>query len=322
MTEMEESNSNSNAILKAALVLALALAGIFGYLYFNEKNSSSKQNVTINEKTQELLRTNSKLDSISTQLDSKIAEVEALGGNVEELKALKFKLEKDKKQLLNAKNFDAKQFKEFDIKIKEYEAQLLLKDGEIAKLREENAVLNNQNQILNSENTGLKSSNQELQTVKQALTDSVYKTTVENRELSEKVTLAAALRPMNYTVSAINSRGKERDGEEFKARRVDRIKLVFKLAENPLTKKENKLVYMRMMDPLGNVISDMATGSGAFSFGGKETIYTAKQIVAYTNTGQTVEFVYNRGTNYEKGIYKIELYADGFRIGQSSFTVK
>lgn len=319
---MEESNSNSNAILKAALVLALALAGIFGYLYFNEKNSSSKQNVTINEKTQELLRTNSKLDSISTQLDSKIAEVEALGGNVEELKALKFKLEKDKKQLLNAKNFDAKQFKEFDIKIKEYEAQLLLKDGEIAKLREENAVLNNQNQILNSENTGLKSSNQELQTVKQALTDSVYKTTVENRELSEKVTLAAALRPMNYTVSAINSRGKERDGEEFKARRVDRIKLVFKLAENPLTKKENKLVYMRMMDPLGNVISDMATGSGAFSFGGKETIYTAKQIVAYTNTGQTVEFVYNRGTNYEKGIYKIELYADGFRIGQSSFTVK
>ena len=127
---------------------------------------------------------------------------------------------------------------------------------------------------------------------------------------------------MNYSVSAINSRGKERDGEEFKAKRVDRVKVAFKLAENPLTKKENKTVYMRMVDPTGSVISDMATGSGAFNFGGKETIYTAKQNIMYSNSGQTVEFIYNRGSNYEKGTYKVELYADGFRIGQTSFTIK
>lgn len=316
---MEESNNSSNSIIKAGLILALAIAAIFGYLYFNEKQENSQNNVSITEKTNELLRTNTKLDSISAQLDAKIAEISALGGQVEELEALKAELQKDKKNLMSSKSFDAKSYQN---KIKSYEAMLLEKDAEIAKLREENAVLNNQNQVLNSENTGLKTTNSDLRTAKEALADSVYKTTVQNRELSEKVTLASALRPMNYAVSAINSRGKERDGEEFKARRVDRVKVSFKLAENPLTKKENKTIYMRMIDPTGNVISDMATGSGAFSFGGKETIYTAKQTILYSNSGQTIEYIYNRGANYEKGAYKIELYADGFRIGQTSFNIK
>jgi len=316
---MEESNNSSNSIIKAGLVLALVIAAIFGYLYFNEKQENSQNNVSITEKTNELLRTNTKLDSISVQLDAKIAEIAALGGQIDELEALKAELQKDKRNLMSSKSFDVKAYQ---IKIKDYEALLLEKDIEIAKLREENAVLNNQNQVLNSENTGLKTTNSDLRTAKEALADSVYKTTVQNRELSEKVTLASAMRPMNYAVSAINSRGKEREGEEFKARRVDRVKVSFKLAENPLTKKENKTIYMRMIDPTGNLVSDMATGSGAFSFGGKETIYTAKQTILYSNSGQTIEYIYNRGANYEKGAYKIELYADGFRIGQTSFNIK
>jgi hypothetical protein len=316
---MEESNNNSNSIVKAGLILSLAIGVVFGYLYFNEKQDNSQNNLTITEKTNELLRTNTKLDSIAAQLDAKISEMSALGGQVEELQAIKAELQKDKKALMSSKNFNVKEYEE---KIKNYEALLLEKDNQIAQLREENASLNNQNQVLNSENTGLKSTNTELKTAKEILTDSVYKTNLQNKELSEKVTLAAALRPMNYTIAAINSRGKERDGEEFKARKVDRVKIAFKLAENPLTKKEYKTVYMRMVDPVGNVISDMATGSGAFSFGGKETVYTAKQSILYSNSGQTVEFIYNRGINYEKGVYKIELYADGFRVGQTNFTIK
>jgi len=76
------------------------------------------------------------LDSISAQLDAKIAEISALGGQVEELEALKAALQKDKKALMSSKSFDAK---EYQNKIKSYEAMLLEKDAEIAKLKEENA---------------------------------------------------------------------------------------------------------------------------------------------------------------------------------------
>jgi predicted nuclease with TOPRIM domain len=317
--EQSERSNNSNTVVKAGLILAIALASIFGYLYFDSKQELSQKNVDITEKTRELLATNSKLDSISSELDKKIAEVTALGGEVEGLQALKAQLDRDKKQLMNSKNIS---LKEFQNKIKGYEVMLLEKDAEIAKLREENAVLNNQNQALNSENSSLKTVNSDLQTTKTALTDSVYSYSVKNKELAEKVTLAAALKPMNISVTAINSRGRERDGEAFKARRVDKVKVNFKLAENPLTRKENKTIYLRMVDPAGNVISDMATGSGAFNFGGKETIYTAKQTVAYSNTGQTVEYTYSKGSNYPKGTYQIELYSENFRIGQSSFIIK
>ncbi|MFD2522024.1 hypothetical protein [Emticicia soli] len=309
----------SNTAMTAGLVLACALAALFGFLYFNARQDIDSRNVDISQKTKELLLTNSKLDSIAVQLDAKIAEVQALGGQVEDLQALKTQLEQDKKNLVNSKSVSIKQY---ESKIKNYESALTEKDAEIAKLREENSVLTTQNQVLGEENTTLKSENTGLKTDKQALSDSVYNVGVKNRELSEKVTLAAALKAMNVNVNAINSRGKERDGGEYKAKRVDKVKISFKLAENALTKREDKVIYLRLLDPKGNVISDMATGSGTFTFGGNETVYTSKQTVMYDNSGQNVDFVYSRGSAYEKGKYTIELYSEGFSIGRGSFDVK
>ena len=309
----------SNTAMTAGLVLACALAALFGFLYFNARQDIDSKTVDISQKTKELLLTNSKLDSIAVQLDAKIAEVQALGGQVEDLQALKVQLEQDKKNLINSKNVSLKQY---ESKIKNYETALTEKDTEIAKLREENSELTTQNQTLGSENTNLKTENTGLKTDKQALSDSVYSTTVKNRELTEKVTLAAALKAMNVNVNAINSRGKERDGGEYKAKRVDKVRISFKLAENPLTKKEDKVIYLRLLDPKGNVISDNATGSGTFTFGGNETVYTSKQTVMYENSGQNVDFVYSRGSSYEKGKYTVELYSEGFSIGRGTFDVR
>ncbi|MFN3850945.1 MAG: hypothetical protein ACK4NY_16035 [Spirosomataceae bacterium] len=317
MEQMQERRSNT--AVKAGLVLTSALSVLLGYLYFNSRQEIDQKNVDITSKTKELLLTNTKLDSISTQLDAKIAELQSMGQQVDDLLAVKAQLEQDKKSLINSKNVS---IRDYENKIKGYEATLTQKDAEIAKLREENAVLATQNKTLTTERDNLATENTGLRTDKQALSDSVYSTTVKNRELTEKVTLAAALKAMNVTVNAVNSRGKERDGGEYKAKRVDKIKISFKLAENPLTKKEDKVIYMRLLDPQGNVISDMATGSGAFMFGGKETVYTAKQSVFYDNSGQNVDFIYSRGAPYAKGKYTIELYSEGFSVGRGTFDVK
>ncbi|GGD73607.1 hypothetical protein GCM10011514_42130 [Emticicia aquatilis] len=317
MENMQERKSNT--AMTAGLVLACALAALFGFLYFNARQDIEAKNVDISSKTKELLLTNTKLDSISAELDKKIAEVTSLGGQVADLEALKAQLEQDKKNLVNSKNVS---IRDFESKIKGYEAALTAKDVEIAKLREENAQLTTEVKTLGAENTNLKTDVSTLKSDKQALADSVYATTVKNKELAEKVTLAAALKAMNVSVNAINSRGKEREGGEYKAKRVEKVKISFKLAENPLTKRENKVIYMRMLDPQGNCISDMATGSGAFTYGGKEMVYTAKQSVMYDNSGQNVDFIYSRGANYSKGKYNIELYSEGFSIGRGTFEVK
>lgn len=316
---MEQNQGSSNTLIKVLLALAIAAAAIFGYLYMNTKTELTDRNVDVTEKTKELLMANTKLDSISTQLDARIAEVTALGGQVEELEALKAQLDKDKKRLIYSKNVSLKEYQE---KIAGYEQMLVSKDGEIAELREANSQLADQNMNLSNTVTSLETEKEELVNTKKVLSDSVYAYSAKNRELSDKVSLASALKPMNYRVTAINSRGRERDGPEFKSKRVEKVKISFSLAENPLTAKENKVVYMRMLDPAGTVISDMATGSGAFNFGGKETVYTAKQTIRFTNTGQTVDFIYDRGAEYESGEYTAELYSEGYKLGKTSFTVK
>jgi predicted nuclease with TOPRIM domain len=317
MENMHERKSNT--AMTAGLVLACALAALFGFLYFDARKDIDSKIVDISKNTKELLLTNTKLDSISAELDKKIAEITSLGGKVADLEALKAQLEKDKRNLVNSKSVS---IRDFESKIMGYEAALSAKDVEIAKLREENAQLTTEVKTLGSENSNLKTDVSTLKTDKQALADSVYATTVKNKELAEKVTLAAALKAMNVSVNAINSRGKEREGGEYKAKRVEKVKISFKLSENPLTKRENKVIYMRMLDPQGNCISDMATGSGAFNYGGKEMIYTAKQSVTYDNSGQNVDFIYSRGSNYSKGKYNIELYSEGFSIGRGIFEVR
>jgi type II secretory pathway pseudopilin PulG len=300
----------------AALVIMAGLIALLGYLYYQERQKNSIKETQLAAKTRDLITTSTRLDSISAQLDEKIAEIRLLGGNVEELNQVRAQLEADKKALTNASQA---QLREYEGKIKSYVALLAQKDSEIAKLREENVVLTGQNQQLSQENTTLRT---DLQGTRQAYADSVNSERVRNRELAEKVTIASALKAENINVYAISPKGKERDGGEYRAKRVDRVRISFALADNPLTQQDNKEIFLRLLDPDGAVISDMATGSGAFVHQGKETIYTAKQQVQYTNSHQTVDFVYSRGTPYRKGRHTVELYAEGFKIGQGTFEVK
>ncbi|GAA4401612.1 hypothetical protein GCM10023187_15950 [Nibrella viscosa] len=308
----ERRNSSRNYLIAALLILA-TLNVLLLYFYYQERQTNKTQEATIAAKTEEVLLTKTKLDSISLQLDAKIAEIQRLGGNVDSLLRVKEQLEVDKRELRNVNTFNLRKYEQ---KIRSYEGLLVQKDREIVRLKKENSLLTQQNEVLTQENTGLR-------TERQALSDSVSVYSVKNRELAEKVTIASALRAENVSVNAINSRGKERDGGSYKARRIDKVKVSFRLAENPLTQQNEKDIYMRIIDPNGAVLADMATGSGEFNAVGKDMIYTARQRIQFDNSRQEVSFVYGRGgQRFNEGRYVIELYSEGFKIGEGEFTVK
>ena len=109
------------------------LAGVSGYLYFDQKKVAENQEVTISERVEELSTTRVKLDSISTALDAKIAEVQKLGGDVTELEKMKVQLEGDRASLRKGNRIS---IAKYDAKIKQYEAFLIEKDTLIANQRE------------------------------------------------------------------------------------------------------------------------------------------------------------------------------------------
>ncbi len=290
--------NNTKAIIIAFIIIIAAVVGIKFYLDEASKNE---------ELQTELKTTYTELDNISQQLDQKIAEIESLGGDVTELELIRKNLEDEKEDLRKSNNWAANQIKKYKDKVGGYEELLNLQDEKIKKLEEINE------QLL-SENTNLK-------TEKNVLNDSIYQLRTRREELADKVATASRLKAENIKVMAVNSRGKERE-DEFRPRHIDKIKVTFNLAENNVAQPEGKNIILRIINPQGQELFDVNTGSGSFMRDGKEMFYTAKQEILFDNTQQRLSFLYTRGEDYEEGVYKVELYADDYVIGKTQFIVK
>lgn len=317
---MSNPSENQNSAPWILVGLLALVAGIFGYLFFQQKGDLALQETEIVSKAREIAFTKTKLDSVSRVLDEKIAEISKLGGNITELEAVKVKLEADVAQFRRNGGADNKKYL---AKIKSYEKFLEEKDTEIASLKEENERLMASNETLNNEIGVLNEDRANLQRRQQELSDTVSIFDQQNRVLTEKVNLASALKAENVNVTAINSRGKEKDREAYKAKRVDKIKVAFKLAENPLTKQEQKEIYLRVLDPEGAILSDQAISGGDFTtVAGENSKYSAREVVSYTGGNEKVEMVYDYSNQFRPGKYNIELFAEGYKIGNTNFVIR
>lgn len=311
---------NSNNTSKIALIVLAVITAVLGVLYYRSNDLATTQAKTIEEKATELANTRIKLDSISTQLDNKIAEIKSLGGQVEDLEALKVQLEQDKNAL---KKVNHATIESYTAKIKEYDLVLSQKDAEIVEIKRQNGILTEDNKVLSTKNETLNSENSGLKTQNQSLNDSINQVALKNKELARKVSIGAALKAQNIKVTTVKANGKEEEKSRFNGKKIEKLKVSFILAQNPITKLENKLIYLRILDGEGAIVSDEAAGSGKFNVDGKEMVYTNKQLANYSNDNQKVDILYHRGgTVYKGGKYSVELYSEGFKIGTGSFEVK
>lgn len=280
-----------------ALLVALGATIFFVFL----------QGEKIEKKDTELMSTYVRLDSITDELQGKINEIERLGGDISELTKAREELEAEKENLLKNKDYSDKQMKDLKNRLEGYRELLVMKDSEIQQLKEIN-------QQLVTENVDLK-------TEKNQLTETLKEVEKNTEKLSEKVKVASRLEAENLTVYAVASGGKEREGE-FRSRQIDQLKVEFNIAKNDVAPIEGKQILIRITDENGNVIFDVAKGSGTFMLDGQETFYTAKQEILFDNSEQKLTFVYNKGSEYERGTYRMEVFTDGYSMGSTTFRVK
>ncbi|GJM30981.1 MAG: hypothetical protein DHS20C17_36160 [Cyclobacteriaceae bacterium] len=125
----------------------------------------------------------------------------------------------------------------------------------------------------------------------------------------------------NIKISAVNKRGREKE-DEFKNRQIESLKVGFNLAENSVAPIEGKDIRIRIIEPEGNVLFDVARGSGTFMIRGREEFYTSTQDILFDNTRQQITFLYEKGSDFILGDHTVEIYADEDLIGSKSFTVK
>ncbi len=144
----------------------------------------------------------------------------------------------------------------------------------------------------------------------------------QNQDLDSKVKVASALKMGAASVVAykIKSSGKEVD--VTRASPAKKIKINFTVASNTLADKSLHDIYVRVIDPTGNLITD-PKDAGTFSSDGQDLQYTYKTSIDFKDDGTTytIDWV-NPALPFQKGSYTVLLYSDGSAMGKTSFTLK
>jgi myosin heavy subunit len=297
----EPKKNNKAAVVIALLSIIIIIQGVKIYLDYQEKAVIRQEKAVVEE---ELGTTMQRLTEIRAELDSKIKEIEKLGGDAKELLKAKTEVEAE---LKSVRKRNDKAIRELKDKVEGYEELLKLKDEEIEKLK-----------VVNKE---LYSENRNLKTKQNVLNDSLNKLGQTKTELANKVALASQLKAENVSVMAVNGKGKERESP-FRNRQIEKLKVEFNIAENKVAPIEGKKVLIRVNDENGKTIFDVARGSGTFIFEGKEEFFTAAQEILFDNTRQKLTFLYEKGSEYVPGSYTVEIFTDGYKMGTVSFVVK
>jgi cell division protein ZapB len=293
--------NNKAAIIIALMAIVIIIQAIKIYLDSQEKQEVIAQ-VTSTE--QELASTMQRLDEIRAELNLKIAEVEKLGGDVADLQAAKTEIDNE---LRRNKRATGKEIKALKDRVEGYELLLKNKDEEIEQLK--------------SVNKELLTENKTLKTQKNVLGDSINRLSETKKELATKVAIASQLKAENVRIVALNDRNKERESP-FKPKQINKLKIDFNIAENSVAPIEGKKIMIRVIDENGQVIFDVARGSGTFIFNGKEEFYTASQEILYDNTKQRLTYLYDKGSEYASGNYILEIYTDDYMMGRGEFAVR
>lgn len=298
-----------------------ALGGILAllaYLFIGSRNETLEVQKLLTTKVEQFAATKQKLDSISTVLDNKIVEVRRLGGSVAELQRIKRQLENDRKILKYDLAFSTQKY---NLKIRDYQNFLALNEVDIRKLRTENGSLLSQARALEQEKLTILSENEGLKHEKAALAQTVVTYSILNADLKDKVQLASTMKAVNVDVIALAANGKERRGGTYKASRIDRLKISFILPSNPIARPADKDIYVRILDANGAVLSESGIG-GVLWYEGAEIGYSTRQTIAFDNNDQRVDVLFGREAPYKPGTYTVELYTEGYKIGNARFQVK
>jgi DNA repair ATPase RecN len=145
---------------------------------------------------------------------------------------------------------------------------------------------------------------------------------MDNARLSNKVAIGAKLITQGMQVIGVKLRSNGKEKETQKASQTEQIKVSFTIAENFVSDKGSKEIYLKIIGPDGATVYNQSAGSGTFMFQNEESLYSTKKTIEFNQVAQQVSLYWNTGNPLLKGKYRAEIYCEGFKIGQSDFELK
>lgn len=136
------------------------------------------------------------------------------------------------------------------------------------------------------------------------------------------IDIGSTLHASNFSILGINEKSNGSEKETTTAKRVDKLRISFDLDENRITQTGVKNIYICITAPDGTPIG-AAVPARFTTRDGTEKLYTQKLDVNYTQgQRQTLSFDWKQGSTFTTGDYRIEIYNNGFKIGEGVRTLK
>lgn len=313
-TPQSESNQPQNRGNKNLLIgiLVAGLLGTWGYLLW-DKNKSGEQIQVAQTQSENYM---SQRDSLKLAYDEAELRLDSITGANNNLQGDKSTLQKqieankaEIKRILNDKNATAAD-------LKRAQSMISNLNGQIASLEAEVSRLTGENQELTANNTQLTSE-------KQVLEQNLQTSSSEKEALAQTVDVGSTFSASNIQITPVNEKKNGKEKTTSTAKRVDKLVVSFEV-ENRIARSGPADMYIMVTAPDGKVVTDAANlGSGTLTTradGEKE--FTTKVPIEYEQgTRKPVQFPI-RQADFQRGDYKIEVYHNGFKIGEGVRTLK
>lgn len=305
-----QKNKNSKNIVIG--VLAAGLLGTWGYLLYDKNKAGEK----ISQQQTQISTLDSAKTAIQLEFDNALARLDSVTGSNNNLQGQLA----DRQKEIDAKKAEIRKIlndkKASESQLAKARKMVTELNDKISGLEAEVARLTGENQELTAANTSLKEE-------KSVLEQNLVTTKTEKEELSKTVDVGSTFSASNIQVTPVNEKKSGKEKNTSTAKRVDKLVVSFDV-ENRIAKSGPADMYLIVTAPDGKVIADASMGSSTLNtrIDGDKT-FTTKVSVDYTQ-GQrkSIQYPIRNGGDFATGDYKIEIYHNGFKIGEGVRSLK
>ncbi len=220
----------------------------------------------------------------------------------QEYEKAKNRVEELRRELDHQNKLSQKRIAELQSEIESLKGILRHYVEQINELQQENQKLTQQNEKLTRRNT--------------ELSNRVAETTSQNEELTQRMELAEKLNVSNVSLQPLKGNGKN----EKKVKKAKQLAVTFTIPQNNSTPVGSKSIYVRITSPEGNLLK----GNGiTFPFENGTIEASAKKDIEYEGVEISgVTIYWDNNTVLNPGAYRVEIFADNYRLYSNEFSLK
>lgn len=293
---------SKNWIIGLLIAGIIVLAGFFIFDHNKSGETIQTQQTEVSKISTEKSDLQSSFDASLARLDSMQTENTQVNNKLTESKGQIAKMKTEIRTILNKRNATA--------------AELSKARDLIAQMNDKVSDMETQIAALTQENDGLKQNVATLSTEKETLSHNLDSTNDIKQTLEKKVDVASTLNASNISITPLKVRNNGKEKVSTVAKRVDKLVVSFDV-NNRIIQPGTTDLYVVVIGPDGKPVTT-TSGTGTFTTrDGGDKSFTAKLPVDLeTAKTHNVQFAFDPGSHFQQGSYTIQIYQNGFLIGE------